>query len=1106
MSAPLALLRFVAKSALNVVTGGVGGDFLDMCHDLWNGWGKGRSEQQRKADVEALVQAPPAEVQKQAREAAREVARDQSPDVQFQLESYLNQVPAVARQSLRRREDPRGHTLPPSMPLARPEDLAAVLPRPPRFKPGDRPLGTVVDWELVRLLGVGGFGEVWRARNPNAPHLQAALKFCLDPAAQQLLRYEAAVLARVMGQGACPGIVPLRHTYLSADPPCLEYEFIEGGDLAGTVHGHQAARGPLTPDLATKIVLHLARALGPVHRLSPPIVHRDLKPANVLVRKRPTGSEFLITDFGIGGVAASQALEQTRRGTTSTPMLTSLKGAHTPLYASPEQRRGEPPDPRDDVHALGVIWYQLLIGDFAAAAPAGRAWKKELHGRGVPDRMIDLLESCFETRAEDRPPHAAAVAEQIDALRKATAAAAAEVRPPERPPGEAASAPTRTDAQQMSIVAPAGEVKPPAPPRPPDETRPPDEVKSPDEVKAPDPLAEAVTALARADFAAVIAACNQALKADPPPTEAYRLRARAYAGKHRLDSALEDLNAVVASSAATSADFVERGRLFAGQGKPDRAVKDFTEALARDRGSFDAYVARARAYVASEAWELAFADFDAALKIAPPTAAVYFHRGEAHEQRKEYDRAIADHSEAIKLEPTEARYFNARGMAHYHKGDADLALADLISALHLDPALAEAYHGRGLVYARKGNHHQAVEDYTQAIQRGVKSGRVFYHRGLSYARLRKPARAIADFTRALKVSPRNPELYLMRGLAHLDREDHASAIADFTKAIQRDRQSAPAYHNRGRAYLESGKYGKAIKDLTQVIQLSPRKADAFAARALGYCLKSRYDEAVADATEAIRLNPACASAYAHRSRAHAGKGDLEQALADAAAAVKLEPRAEHHEALGLVYLGRGEYDRAVAAFTEGIRLAPKNGALYRGRSRAHAGAGDTKKADADRKKASQFGAGPATRPQRTARTGEASPDGEEAERKLQTNDTGGRSRREETLKVLGRHGLVREGSEIEVIPEARPPDAGDRDPTLFRARIGNLSRRQSVVWLHDNSASSLTNLTSRLESEYGLRWADSKTAGNWRRVGQTATLWEEASRILGQEEEAPVAP
>jgi serine/threonine protein kinase len=72
------------------------------------------------------------------------------------------------------------------------------------------------------------------------------------------------------------------------------------------------------------------------HQLKPPIVHRDLKPANILVQRLPDGKVQLhITDFGIGGAAASQALEQAREASTGHFQATALRGAHTPLYASP---------------------------------------------------------------------------------------------------------------------------------------------------------------------------------------------------------------------------------------------------------------------------------------------------------------------------------------------------------------------------------------------------------------------------------------------------------------------------------------------------------------------------------------------------------------------------------------------------------------------------------------------------------------------------------------------------------------------------------------------------------------------------------------------------
>ncbi len=174
-------------------------------------------------------------------------------------------------------------------------------------------------------------------------------------------------------------------------------------------------RGKVTPNLATRIVYRLAKIVAYAHRLNPPLVHRDLKPANILVRREEGNKlSLFIADFGIGGVAARQSLQEQARGPNvhRQTLPTAVRGAYTPLYASPQQVAGGPPDPRDDVHALGVIWFQLLTGDTRRGPAVDYA--EELAELGVPVGQIGLLGRCVAPRAERRPANGGELAEGLE--------------------------------------------------------------------------------------------------------------------------------------------------------------------------------------------------------------------------------------------------------------------------------------------------------------------------------------------------------------------------------------------------------------------------------------------------------------------------------------------------------------------------------------------------------------------------------------------------------------------------------------------------------------------------------------------------------------------
>ena len=424
MRAPLAILRAVGKGVLNAVGFGVLGEVVvevlpEVAEDVYVWWKGKRTPDQQREELQHLAQAPISEVREEIQAVVAEIAGDQPLSVRENLSIYLSLLPGAIRQTMRRPADPGGLTIPPALALSGPDDILPLLPVClPRFKVGDRPLpGT--DWEVVELLGAGGFGEVWKARNAHFDAVPpVALKFCLDATARdRLLRHEAAILNQVMRQGRHPGIVSLLHTYLSADPPCLEYEYVAGGDLGQVIREWQREPPKHRAEAASELVLDLARIVSFAHQLRPPIVHRDLKPANILVQQKTDGSlQLRVADFGIGAVAAGQAIARTREASQGPFLVSALRGAHTPLYASPQQMRGAPADPRDDVFSLGVIWYQLLTGNLTASRPGGTRWTRRLAELGMSDGLIDLLGACVEEEVEDRPVDAGALSTQLAAL------------------------------------------------------------------------------------------------------------------------------------------------------------------------------------------------------------------------------------------------------------------------------------------------------------------------------------------------------------------------------------------------------------------------------------------------------------------------------------------------------------------------------------------------------------------------------------------------------------------------------------------------------------------------------------------------------------------
>ena len=242
-------------------------------------------------------------------------------------------------------------------------------------------------FEVIDLLGVGGMGEVYRARDSKL-NRSVALKVLpesLTDDVQRVARFrrEAQVLASINH----PNIGGIHGLEDASGVTALVLELVEGPTLADRI-----AQGPVPIAEALLIAAQIASALETAHELG--IVHRDLKPANIKVR--PDGT-VKVLDFGLA--KAVERAETPSQLTQSPTMVSPATQAGillgTAAYMSPEQARGQAVDRRADIWAFGCVLYEMLTATpvFAGGtssnkgngwAPARAAVKMVTHNRKKP--------------------------------------------------------------------------------------------------------------------------------------------------------------------------------------------------------------------------------------------------------------------------------------------------------------------------------------------------------------------------------------------------------------------------------------------------------------------------------------------------------------------------------------------------------------------------------------------------------------------------------------------------------------------------------------------------------------------------------------------------
>ncbi|HEV3443903.1 MAG TPA: serine/threonine-protein kinase, partial [Gemmataceae bacterium] len=249
------------------------------------------------------------------------------------------------------------------------------------------------DLEIIELLGQGGMGAVYKARQKKLDRL-VALKImppdsASDPAFAERFAREARALARLNH----PSIVGV-HDYGQVDGLYhFIMEYVDGLNLRQLMQGK-----PIDPALALQIVPQICDALQYAHDEN--VVHRDIKPENILIDKR---GRVKIADFGLAKLVG--------RAPAFT-LTASQQIMGTPHYMAPEQmERPSGVDHRADIYSLGVVLYEMLTGELPLgrfAAPSQKA--------GVDQRLDEIVHRALEKDPGNRYQSISAIKTDIESI------------------------------------------------------------------------------------------------------------------------------------------------------------------------------------------------------------------------------------------------------------------------------------------------------------------------------------------------------------------------------------------------------------------------------------------------------------------------------------------------------------------------------------------------------------------------------------------------------------------------------------------------------------------------------------------------------------------
>ena len=799
--------------------------------------------------------------------------------------------------------------------------------------------GTMLgSYEILALLGSGGMGDVYRARDTRL-YREVAVKvlsptFAGDPNLLRRFRREAHVLASLNH----PNIVTIYDIGQESRTVYIAMELVEGKTLDEVL----AAGAMLARDVLD-IAIQICAGLTVAHECG--IVHRDLKPRNVMVRKDGLAK---ILDFGLSKQAPGFP-QLSSDGTSEATEQGILLG--TIDYMSPEQASGLPTDFRSDQFSFGSLLYEMFTGkrpfhretgpQTLAAIIEDEPMPLASLNPGVSDALEAVVHRCMSKKPEERYLSTQELERELKQIRDSSGAE--EVRPISTMPGRYfRRLPLWLEITLAAavLVAGIGIVAT----RVPERMRAWFESVSPVTVKqvvvlpftnigndpenqsfcdglveilssklsqleqfqrtlrvvpSTDVLREGIVSVreARQTFGATLAITGSVQRTENrvrltinlvDPQTLLQLKSKT------IDTEASDISVLQDGVVLETAELL--GVKLSSQEKQLLAVGGTTVPSAYE------YYMQGRGYLqryeVAQNIDTAIALFNRALEQDPKYALAQAGLGEAYWRSYELSKdthwaeeARRSSATAITLNDKLPQVYVTLGMIQTGTGRYEEAIQNLQKALALDPIDSDAYRELAKTYQQMGRMKDAESTYLNAI--AVRPGYWAAHNELGgfYYRLARYAEAEKEFRTVVELTPDNPRGYSNLGVIAYSEKRYEEAAKMYEKSVA-IKPTASAYSNLGAVYYSLTQYAEAAQYYEKAIEMNGREplwwhnlAGAYQASGDSRKARAAFQQTAALTEEQLRVNPRdpvmliwLADAYSYLNLAQRARQILQQAL------------------------------------------------------------------------------------------------------------------------------------------------------------------------------------------------------------------------------------